>query len=218
MAQRMITEQQKRTIIKETRRANRRLERATPGQRRALEYYIRKYTGGAPKFSAATKGLTFQQAAAKINALNKFLSAKSSTRKGWDEIKREQLKKANEKLNQMGYDLSDEELADIIEQVEEGTRSDFYRAVNLVSAAKYDSGGQDLSQEEIADAIAQKKSAQEALQEAIEARQNAKRRREQIQAEEKAARNKLKEKGKKSRKAGPVHTQNKVDYSIKKRK
>ena len=169
-----ITPEQIKDIRTLTRRANRRIERATPGQRRMLEKYINRYTGvKAGKFSSSYKGLTYAQAQKKLEDLKRFLAAESSTRKGWDKIKREQIRKANEKLKQMDYDLTDEELTDVLEQLEEGNRSDFYRAVNLVSAAKDNKGGT-LSEEEIEEALNQKRSAQEALKEAIDARKRKK--------------------------------------------
>lgn len=165
-----ITDQQKAAIKTLTRRANRRLERATAGQRAALEYYINNYVG-ATKFSAATKGLTFQQAALKIKQLEQFLSAKSTTRKGWDEIKRENVRKANETLGQQGYDLTDDELAEILEQIDSSNRGEFYKAVNLVSAAKAEDEDWEGSSDDIANAIAEKATAQQALEKALKNRE-----------------------------------------------
>lgn len=167
MAEKMITEAQKRAIRQATRTANRRLERATEGQRRALEKYI-----GAEKFSAKTRGMTYQQAAAQIEKLNKFLAAKSSTRRGWEEIKQKSIRNANRTLSNQGYNLSDDELADILEQIEDGKKQDFYRAVNLVSAAKYEAGQEwSGTEEQIAKAIETKVSYQEALIKALKARE-----------------------------------------------
>lgn len=164
-----ITTQQKEAIRTLTRRANRRIERATPGQRSALQYYVNKATG-ANKFSAATKGLTYEQAAAKLKALETFLSSPSSTRKGWDIIKRENVRKANETLKEMGYDLTDEELAEILEQIDTSSKVDFYRAVNLVQAEKEDNNDWTGSGSQISKAIAEKATAQQALEKAIKSR------------------------------------------------
>lgn len=157
-----ITRQQKETIRTLTRRANRRLERATPGQQKALRHYI-----GADKFSAATRGLSYAQAQQKIEQLQVFLQSKSSTRKGWDAIKARNVSKAAETFRGMGYDLSDEELAEILIQVDTGNTAEYYRAVNLVQAAKY---GAELvgdlwrgTDEQIQEAIAERISAADAL-------------------------------------------------------
>lgn len=191
-----ITREQIKEIRTLTRRANRRIERATPGQRKALEYYIKKYTG-ATKFSAATKGLTGEAAAKKLADLNRFLAGESSTRRGWDRLKQKNVENANKKLRKQGYNLTDEELAELLEQIDTKNRNDYYKAVNLVEAAKLEAiakqeaaeqEGEELeagtgwegSSEDIAAAIAEKVTYQEALAKAIMARnkrnkQNAKR-------------------------------------------
>ena len=166
MAEKMITEAQKRAIRQATRTANRRLERATEGQRRALQKYI-----GTEKFSAITKNMSYQQAAAQLEKLNKFLAAKSSTRRGWEEIKRKSIINANKTLSKQGYNLTDNELADILEQLEDSRRQDFYRAVNLVSAEKDNGELETISTQQISEAIAQKINNQEALEKALEARE-----------------------------------------------
>lgn len=167
-----ITKEQKQQIRLLTRRANRRIERATEGQRSALEYYVNKATG-ADKFSAATKGLTAEQAAAKIRDIERFLASESSTRKGWDKIKNENVRKANETLKQQGYDLSNEELAEILEQVDTSSKKDFYKAINLVEAKKITEGeGWEGSPDEITAAITEKFTYQQALTKALQARAN----------------------------------------------
>jgi hypothetical protein len=165
-----ITPMQAAEIRKLTRRANRRLERASEGQRSALEHYV-KQSAGAEKFSAATKGLSYEQAAAKLKALDKFLGGKSTTKRGWEEIKSENVRKANDTLSGMGYDLTDQELAELLEQIDTKDRKEFYKAVNLVAAAK-EEAGEDWtgSSQQIAEAIAEKVSFQQAFQKALEAR------------------------------------------------
>ena len=166
-----ITTEQKKEIRRLTRAANRRLERATPGQRSALEYYVNQSVG-ANKFSAATKGLTAEQAELKIKILNKFMAPGGiSTRKGWDRLKRENVRKANETLQSEGYDLTDEELAEILEQIDTSSKKDYYRAINLVEAQKIQKGeGWEGSPEEITKAITQKATYQQALTKALQAR------------------------------------------------
>lgn len=164
-----MTKDQQKEIRTLTRRANRRLERASEGQRSALEYYVKAMTG-ADKFSAAYKGLSYAEAQAKIRNLQKFLNAKSSTIKGWKEIKAANVSKANATLQQQGYDLTDKELAEILQQVDTADRKDFYRAVNLVQAKKIEDDDWEGSSADIAAAIASKATAQQALERAINAR------------------------------------------------
>ena len=148
-----ITQQQKNEIRQLTRRANRRIERATPGQRSYLESMVRRITGtGANKFSSAYKGLTERQATAKIRQLRQFLYEEdpetgeiinkiSTTRAGWDEMKARILAKTGETWrNVKGYHITDEELAIILEQEDIKDTKDFYRAVNLVEAQKFKYG------------------------------------------------------------------------------
>lgn len=168
---RMVTAQQRAEIARLTRQANRRIERATGGQLSALEYWMEKQTGAA-KFSASSAGLTYEQAEAKLELLEQFRGLKSSKITSWKEMKRESVNKANETFGEMGYDLTDEELADILKQLDSKKRSDFYRAVNLVQAAKEKAGESwEGSSSEIAAAIAEKASYQEALERGLEARE-----------------------------------------------
>ena len=167
-----ITSIQKQLIRTLVRRANRRIERATPGQRSSLEWYVNQVTG-AKKFSAAVKGLTGEQAAAKIKTIQRFLSSDVTTRKGWDRIKRENVRKANQTLSEEGYDLTDEELAEILEQIDTENKKEYYRAINLVEAKKIQEGESwEGSSEEIIKAIAQKATYQQALTKALQARKN----------------------------------------------
>ena len=74
----------------------------------------------------------------------------------------------------MGLDLTDEELAEILIQVDTSNIQDYYRAVNLVQAAKDEAElSGDIwsgSEEQIADAIASKMEASEALEAALKSR------------------------------------------------
>lgn len=175
-----ITQQQKAEIRRLTRAANRRLERATSGQRKALQYWVSRMTGqyGATKFSSSYKGMSYEQAAQRIEKLNQFMNAKSTTRKGWDEIKADNVAKANKTLGKQGYDLTDEELADIFEQLHNADYTEKYRAINLVQAAKWkaettgDASVWNGTSAEISKAIMEKVDADEALARALTARQS----------------------------------------------
>ena len=164
-----MTKEQQSEIKLLTRRANRRIERASAGQRKAMEYYI-----GSDKFSAASKGFSYEQAQAQIEKLNKFLAGKSTTKTGWKEVKQANVSKANKTLGKMGYDLTDEELAEILIQIDSSNTESFYRSINLVQAAKYEAELEgDIwkgTSDQISEAIAQKMEASEALEAALQGR------------------------------------------------
>lgn len=167
------TKQQKEAIKKAVRAANRRVERAQekyPGMANYLESLVKRATG-APKFSAKTKGLTYEQAAKKIEELNRFMSRDITTITGWKKEKAENVKKGAEALQRKGYDLTDEEFGEILKQVDAKNKTELYSSINKVQAAKEEAGEDwEGSDQEIADAIAEKISAQEALERAIGAR------------------------------------------------
>lgn len=165
-----ITQGQKKDLKDLTRAANRRLERATGGQKRYIESYIKRVTGGAEKFSAAYKGLSAAEVEKKIEQLERFISKRmTTTKKGWTDF----VKNVNEGLSRKGYKLTDEELADILDQIDQGSNEEFYRAVNLVTAKKAEEGSSwDPSIEKIKEVIDQKIDFQNALKMALEANPN----------------------------------------------
>lgn len=134
---REMTREQYKEIRRLTRAAQRRMERATPGQKRALEYYVKKATG-AEKWSSAAKGFTYQQAQAQIAKLERFMAGASTTKRGWARIKAQNVEAANKKFTkrQKGFDLTDEEFAELLIQADAKTRQETYRAVNTVQAVK----------------------------------------------------------------------------------
>ena len=163
-----ITEQQKEDIRRLTRAANRRIERASGAQKGYIEGLV---PGDEKKFSAATKGLTSEEAALKIKQLDKFLGTKTTKIGEWKEAKKKSVKAGAEKLGAQGYDLTDAEFKEILEQVDAKNKQELYAAVNKVQAAKEKAGDEWTgSSEQIAEAIAEKMSFQQALEEAIAAR------------------------------------------------
>lgn len=191
MAKRTITEQQKSAIRSLTRTANRRIERASEGQRRAIEHYNRGDLNDKGFFSSSYKGLSYAEAGRKIKALENFLSAESTTRRGWESIKSEQIEKTAQTWQQRGYDLTEEEIEAILKAVDESEdelanrviqdkerrRRKYYIAVDLVQAAKEAEGwegGEDNIMQAIAPALDESADAQAALIRSIKAR-NAKR-------------------------------------------
>ena len=182
-----MTKAQQKAIRTLVRRANRRIERASAGQRSALEYFVQKAVG-KNKWSAATKGYTSEQANLLLSQLKKFLTAQSTTKRGWEYTDFEKgigrhtnqgwiaMKQANVStaagtLSTMGYDISEDELAEILKQIDAKDRSEFYRAVNLVQAKKEEKGDKwKGSSKQIREALEEKATAQEALDKAIKAR------------------------------------------------
>lgn len=165
-----ITPQQAAEIRKLVRRANRRIERATGGHESYLKHMVQR-TIGRDKFSAATKGLTYEEAAKKLKELDRFLGAKTSTITGWKEEKAENVRKGAETLGRQGYDLTDQEFAEILKQVDSKNKQELYSAINKVQAAKAEAGEEwSGSSKQIAEAIAEKISFQQALEQAIAAR------------------------------------------------
>lgn len=166
-----ITAAQQKELSSLARAANRRLERATEGQRKSLEHNIQNY-----HTREGSRGLVFQQGKAKTESeyrqrmaeLKKFMAAKTSTRKGWEELKKENMQKAQESLTDMGYDITDEELATILAE-EGGGSSAFYKALENVKAAK-GSENNELTPEQVREAIFQRKTDYQATLAAIKAR------------------------------------------------
>lgn len=169
-----ISPEQIADIKKLVRAANRRIERATGGQASYIESYVKRVTGGSEKFSAAYKGLSAAEASKKIEMLERFMSKKETTTKtGWKEFKKESIRKSNAALSEMGYDLTDEELAEILEQIDAGSNEEFYRAINLVTAKKVEEGRSwDPTADKVAEAINQKIDFQGALKAALQANPN----------------------------------------------
>lgn len=165
------TKEQRDMIRTLTRRANRRMERASKGQRKYLETQVRKMTG-ATSFSSASKGLTMVQAEAKIRKLQRFLESETSTRKGWNRIIKESVRKANATLKRQGYNLTDEELADLLEQFDAESNIDYYWAINLVEAAKEKDPDWKGTIDQIANALESKASYQDALEAAQQAQRD----------------------------------------------
>lgn len=164
-----------------TRAAQRRMERATPGQRKALEFYVKQATGER-KWSSAVSGMSTQQVNARIQQLRKFMGYNelnqqveqvTSSRKGWESIKASNVAKANATFGKRraGHDLTDDEMAEILMQLGDPTKKEFYHAVNKVQAMKGKMGEKWKGDaNDISKALAQKWSAQEAYRRALDVR------------------------------------------------
>jgi hypothetical protein len=80
------------------------------------------------------------------------------------------LQAANKRWKSWGYNLTDNELALILQQVDTKDKTAYYQAVDKVQAAKFMGGGYELDDNAIAAAIDEKISEQQAAQGLIKAR------------------------------------------------
>lgn len=172
-----LTQEMQRALSNRARAANRRLERATPGQRAYLEKQIEKYhtRERAPGFNVFQQGKAQSEAEyrARMRELDTFMAAKTSTRKGWKSVKKAQVEAAGKTLREkQGYNLTDNELALILEEIDTGHGSaDFYKALANVEINKAAAGDRwTPNAETISAALAERRSAQERAEMLIKAR------------------------------------------------
>lgn len=162
----MVSAAQQKQLAAIARRANRRLERATQGQRAYLEkqiakYHVRQRPGGATVFQQG-KAKSTAEYRARMRELEAFLKAETSRRKGWDAMKAAQVSAAGETIRQGGYDITDQELTGILEEIGEGHSSaEFYKALANVEISKRQNDSENLSRDEIRNAINERRTAQE---------------------------------------------------------
>ncbi len=157
------------------RAANRRLERASEGQRSALEYFMQKDIQ-ASKWSSAFAKMRPQELKSYEEKLRKFMGTKEeptiSRIKRWTEVKSESVRKANETFarKRAGHNITDQEMAEILKQLGNPDKATFYMAVNKVQAMKGYNSKWTGSKKDIANAIAQKWSAQASYKRALDVR------------------------------------------------
>ena len=133
------------------RAANRRLERAGAGQKAALEHYMSGYhtrtnDEGELRFSAAAPK-TAAEMRQRTAELEKFMAGKTSTKRGWSNVQQKATSKAQEKLGQMGYDVTDEELKNIAKETG-GHNAAFYRALEQITAEKLENEYEEMFDDE----------------------------------------------------------------------
>lgn len=187
-----LTKEMQRELATWARRANRRIERATEGQRAALEYYTRQYhtrkrDDGTRVFMQG-KAKTEQEYNARMKELKRFLEGDPegkeagyqpiSTRSGWEKVKRANVEKAGETLRKSGYDITDDELEMILVEGAEddigGSDPVMLAALQNVQIAKAEAGNEwTPSPEVIKAAIAERRSDQERVEQLIRSRQQA---------------------------------------------
>ena len=174
-----LTQEMQRELAARARAANRRLERATEGQRKALEHYTRQYhtrqrDNGMIVFQQG-KAKTEAEYKARMRELELFMGTAErptiSARKEWERVKRENVKAAGETLRDEGSSITDEELATLLEELDEGSTAEFYKALANVEIAKEKAGsGWSATPEAIRSAMAARRSAQERAVALIKAR------------------------------------------------
>ena len=171
-----ITSAQQTALAKLARAANRRLERAPEGQRAYLERQIAKYhTRQRGEMTVFSQGKAKSEAEyrARMRELEAFMQAKTSTRTGWKAVKKQQVQAAGDTLRSQGADISDEELALVLEEIGEGHSSaEFYKALANVEIAKQSDDDWTPSRDSIRDALNARRTAQERTQALIKARKN----------------------------------------------
>lgn len=166
-----ISAEQWRELDTLTKRANQRLASATEGQRAALERFV---PDGKFSREKPTSVAEYNQ---RMRDVERFLSSKQTTRRGWTEIKRNAVQAAGETLrDRRKYDLTDNELANIFKEIEKKSTKNFYKVLDLIQAKKYDADakGNDFDlQQAINQAVRSHMSAGEAIARKERARERA---------------------------------------------
>lgn len=127
-----ITREQFNELDKLAKKANQRLASMKEGQREAVSYYThgKKFSRRIPRTKAE-----YNQ---RMRELDRFLNAEQTTRRGWERIKRTAVESAGETLrNEREYNLTDDELANILKEMEKKSLKQFYRILDIVQAKKY---------------------------------------------------------------------------------
>jgi len=166
-----VTPEMQKELANLARAANRRLERATSGQRGALDYYLRGYhtrEGAHGTVFQQGKAKTEREYRARMEELRRFMAGDTTTRRGWEALKEENIERAQETIKRQGYELSDEEFATILKETGGHRSIQFYRALDIVQAEKNKKG--ELSADEVRAAISSRSSAYESTLAAIKSR------------------------------------------------
>lgn len=174
MAQRIktpITREQFSELDKLAKRANQRIASMKEGQRQAVEYWTggKTFSRKIPKTEAEYKK--------RMKEVIDFLNAKTTTRTGWEKVKKDAIQSAGETLrNERKYELTDEELSEIYKEIKYKTKKEMYLMLDLIQAEKYkaESAGRSFDlQKAIAKALASHASAGEAIRRKMKYRERA---------------------------------------------
>ena len=135
MAQRVktpITREQFSELDKLAKRANQRIASMKEGQRQAVEYWTggKTFSRKIPKTEAEYKK--------RMKEVIDFLNAKTTTRTGWEKVKKDAVESAGDTLRkERKYELTDEELSNIFREVDKKSQKQLYKVLDLVQADKY---------------------------------------------------------------------------------
>ena len=167
-------EQLNRELAKAADAANKRLGRMDMGQKKSAEYYAQEYSGvimgkGGLKFSKGA-AKSEKEARQRLKDLRDFMAKKGTTRKGWQEMHAKGISHATDTLNNMGFNVTQKELEQIIKETGGQSSKEFYLMQAAVSAAK-EYGDEEFSPEELADIISERRSEQQTVEDLIRRRQ-----------------------------------------------
>lgn len=178
-----LTNEMQKELAARARAANRRLERASEGQRAAVEHYVRQYhtrqrDNGMIVFQQG-KAKTEAEYRARMRELELFMGTEEkptiSRRGEWERVKSASVKKAGKTLREGGSDITDDELAMILEEIDDNSPAGFYKALANVEIAKNAaSDSWAPSREVIKNAITARRTAQERTEALIRARKGRK--------------------------------------------
>lgn len=172
----MITKEQQAELRKKARAANERIRKASGSAQRAYEHYTRKYHTYTSKkgerlfrTGAAKTEAEFRQ---RMRELDDFLKSDYTTKSGWQKSRKRGLSKAIETLENMGYDVTEEELANIIQETGGSSQRSaaFYRALENLTIEKLQKRYSEMKDEEFEEEIAERRTDQQAAEALIKAR------------------------------------------------
>ena len=177
-----LTAEMQHELANLARAANRRIERATPGQRQALEYYLKGYhtrerENGMRVFQQG-KAKSVSEYKQRMKELRKFMGTEEeptiSRRSEWEKVKREAVKKAGETIRKQGYNITDDELSNILQEAHPADSTEFYKALANVEISKNEAGDfWNATRNEIAKALESRRTAQERAEALIRSRKEA---------------------------------------------
>lgn len=113
--------------------------------------------------------------------MERFLAAESTTRRGWEKIKKTAVESAGRTLRKdRKYDLTDQELANIFKEVDKKSQRQLYKILDIVQAKKYDAEakGKEFTNDALQQAINQAVVSHMSAADAIKRKTNAKKRKQ----------------------------------------
>lgn len=177
-----LTAEMQHELANLARAANRRIERATPGQRQALEHYLKGYhtrerDNGMRVFQQG-KAKSVSEYKQRMKELRKFMGTEEeptiSRRSEWEKVKREAVEKAGETIRKQGYNITDDELSNILQEAHLADSTEFYKALANVEISKNEAGDfWNATRNEIAKALESRRTAQERAEALIRSRKEA---------------------------------------------